>query len=144
MPFDFAESDIRDDAGQYLAGHTKPGPGRSTKYCESHNRIAHMLAQKGSTDQEIAWALDISQSTFYNWRKRHPAFLESLKAGKCVADGEVAQALYKLATGYDYTEERLITQAGKPTIIKVGKHRLPCIKAIIFWLCNRQPDKWRR
>ena len=75
-------------------------------------------ARDGLKDEQIADNLGISTSTLYEWKKRYPAFSEALKKGKEVADYEVENALYRKALAGDIT-------------------------AIIFWLKNRRPGKWR-
>lgn len=75
-------------------------------------------ARDGLTDEQIAHNMGISESTLYNWKNKYVEILESLKRGKDVVDVEVENALLELA--------------------KQGN-----ITAIIFWLKNRRPDKWK-
>ena len=60
--------------------------------------------------------------------KDHPEISEALKESKDVADYQVENSLYRLATGYVDSE---------------GKWHPPNITAIIFWLKNRKPQEWR-
>jgi hypothetical protein len=76
-----------------------------------------VVASMGLIDEQIAVILDISPRTLNYWKK-HPAFLQSLKRGKLKADFQITQSLYQKAKGGDTT-------------------------AMIFWLKNRQPEKWR-
>lgn len=76
-----------------------------------------VVASMGLIDEQIAIILDISPRTLNYWKKR-PAFLQSLKRGKLKADFQITQSLYQKAKGGDTT-------------------------AMIFWLKNRQPEKWR-
>lgn len=85
-------------------------------------------ARAGLTDQQIAKNMDISTSTLYQWKKDHPEISEALKESKDVADYQVENSLYRLATGYVDSE---------------GKWHPPNITAIIFWLKNRKPQEWR-
>ena len=85
-------------------------------------------ARAGLTDQQIAKNMDISTSTLYQWKKDHPEISEALKESKAVADYQVENSLYRLATGYVDSE---------------GKWHPPNITAIIFWLKNRKPQEWR-
>lgn len=83
-------------------------------------------ARDGLTDQQIARKIGISVRTLDNW-KHHVVYQDNgtvcpiakaLKDGKEVVDYAVENALLKNAMNGDTT-------------------------AIIFWLKNRQPDKWR-
>ncbi len=76
-----------------------------------------VIASMGLIDEQIAVILDISPRTLNYWKK-NPGFAQALKKGKLKADFQVTQSLYKKALGGDTT-------------------------ACIFWLKNRQPDKWR-
>lgn len=75
-------------------------------------------AREGLIDEQIAENMGIATSTFYEWKKRYPEFAESLQTSKDVADYHVENALYETALSGNVT-------------------------AMIFWLKNRRPDKWR-
>ena len=68
---------------------------------------------------------------------------EVLKKCKEIADYEVENALYKRATGYDYTEVSIEKGTQGEKIKKTVKHVPPDTGAIAIWLKNRRPDKWR-
>lgn len=55
------------------------------------------LLQKTSVQKALADFFSISTGTLNNWKKAHPEFLESIKAGKDLADAEVADRLYQRA-----------------------------------------------
>lgn len=54
----------------------------------------------GATDAQMAAALDVSESTLNLWKLKHPGFSESIRQGKDLADGKVAESLFKVACGY--------------------------------------------
>lgn len=85
-------------------------------------------ARDGLTDEQLAKKMEISPSTLYEWKKRFPEISEALKVSKEPADYKVESSLFQLAIGYVDPE---------------GKWHPPNITAIIFWLKNRQPQKWR-
>lgn len=74
--------------------------------------------RNGATDKVIAERLGISEDSFYEYKREFSEFSESLKKNKEICDAEVESALHKAALGGNIT-------------------------AIIFWLKNRRPDKWR-
>jgi len=100
------------------------------------------LAGFGLTDQEIADILGICKATLNNY-KNNPKFLDSLKKGKDKADNYVIGSLFHRALGYTHPEVQLHSYKGKIIKTEVLKHYPPDTVAAIFWLKNRQPDKWR-
>ena len=118
--------------------------GRPAKYKEEYNEQARKLCLLGATDKELADFFNVCEATINNWKIKHPSFLESIKKGKEIADATVAEKLFHRATGYSHEEVKLSQSEGKFTDEKVvTKHYAPDATAAIFWLKNRQPDKWR-
>lgn len=74
--------------------------------------------REGLTDEQIANNLDISTSTFYEYKNKYSEFSESLKKGKEIIDFEVENALLKNALEGNVTAQ-------------------------IYWLNNRKPKQWR-
>ena len=75
-------------------------------------------AREGLTDEQIANNLDISTSTFYEYKNKYSEFSESLKKGKEIIDFEVENALLKNALDGNVTAQ-------------------------IYWLNNRKPKQWK-
>ena len=75
-------------------------------------------AKDGLTDEQISKNLGISKVTFYKYKASCSELNELLKRSKEVVDYEVENALYKSAIDGN-------------------------VSAMIFWLKNRRPDKWR-
>lgn len=102
------------------------------------------LCRLGATDKDMAGFFGVSEQTFHTWKKAHPDFLDALKEGKQRADAEVADRLFKRATGYSHIDTKFATFEGKITDSKeYVKHYAPDTIACIFWLKNRRPDLWR-
>ena len=97
--------------------------GRPTKYKDEYAEQAYKLALLGATDKQMCEYFEVDERSFNNWKLKHFEFFQSLKKGKEIADFEVVKSLYKKACGDDKTPPDTI--------------------ACIFWLKNRQPDKWR-
>ena len=117
--------------------------GRPTRYRAEYAEQASKLCKLGLTDKEMAKFFEVSESTLNNWKQSHPAFLESLKAGKDLADAEVAAKLFHRATGYEHPEDDIRAVNGEIVITPTIKHYPPDTTAAIFWLKNRQPARWR-
>jgi hypothetical protein len=97
-------------------------------------------AMSGLTDEQIADNLGLSARTLYEYKNKYPQFLQALKKGKDIADAQVVNSLFRLATGFTYHEEATTTTG---EVVTVQKYSKPNTTATIFWLKNRQPDKWR-
>ena len=114
--------------------------GRPSKYDEVDLMKVEKLAGFGLVNDELADMLSINSDTFYEWKKTHTEFSEAIKRGKLKADLRVTQSLYKRANGFFYDEKT--KEKGVETKI-VTKMVVPDTTAAIFWLKNRQPEKWR-
>ena len=98
----------------------------------------------GATDEEIAKRLGIAYSTFREYKQEFSAFSAALKESKEFVDMQVENALLKRALGYSYEEvTREVDEAGRRKVKTVTKQVAPDVTAQIFWLKNRQPEKWR-
>lgn len=101
----------------------------------------------GLSEAQIAKNLGISYMTFRR-AKKDPDFGEQISEAliqtKDVVDMEVENMLLKRACGYEYDE---VTEEYEMGILVKRKvtHKMvvPDTSAQIFWLKNRQPDKWR-
>ena len=80
------------------------------------NKVESLAAQ-GLTKKQIAYCLDIGESTLYDKQKRDPEFLEAIKKGQAKGIGTITNALFQSGKGGNVTAQ-------------------------IFYLKNRQPDKW--
>lgn len=60
-----------------------------------------------------------------------------------MADDLVEASLFSRAVGYSHPDEKLYLIDNKIERAKTTKHYAPDTTAAIFWLKNRQPDKWR-
>lgn len=105
--------------------------------------MAYKLALLGLTDKELASFFDVSEQTLNSWKKKHPKFLESLKKGKTDADAEVAVSLYKRAIGFTRRAVKIMQSEGKSFEHEYDEYYPPEVGAIVFWLKNRQRDKFR-
>ena len=116
---------------------------RPTKYQEAYAEQARKLCLLGYTDADLADFFEVDESTINNWKKDYPEFLESIKKGKSVADGDVAEKLFHRAIGYEHPEDDIRVVEGSIVITPTVKHYPPDTTAAIFWLKNRQSKAWR-
>ena len=119
------------------------GEGGPTKYKPEYDKQAYKLCLLGATDKTLADFFEVKEQTINNWKKNYPSFFESLKEGKEFADANVAEKLYQRALGYEHDDVHITNYQGEITLTPIKKHYPPDATSGIFWLKNRQPDKWR-
>lgn len=120
--------------------------GRPMAYRESYNHIAEQACAIGATTVQLASILNVTQPTITNWMRDYSDFFLSVKNGKDRFDTEyVESSLLKRAKGYDkeLIEERL-TKDGDAVECTKTIHVSPDVGAAIFWLCNRNPNRWKQ
>lgn len=117
--------------------------GRPTKFKEEYIEQVEKLCKLGATDKEIADFFDVDERTINNWKEEIPEFFQSIKKGKIFADAEVANKLFHRATGYEHPDVDIKVIEGEIVQTELVKHYPPDTAAAIFWLKNRQRDKWR-
>jgi hypothetical protein len=119
--------------------------GRPTKYSDTMPKRTYKLCREaGLTDEQLATAFGVSKDTIYEWKNVHPEFSDAIKKGKDDFDsGTVEKSLLHRALGYSHPEDRIFNDNGTPLIVPTTKHYPPDTTAMIFWLKNRQPQRWR-
>lgn len=116
---------------------------RPTKYQKAYAEQARKLCMLGYTDDQLADFFEVATATINTWKKEHPEFLESIKKGKDISDGEVADSLYQRAMGYVAPDIDIRVINDQIVKTKIQKHYPPDTAAAIFWLKNRQKKNWR-
>lgn len=96
--------------------------------------------EAGYTDKVLCARLGVNEQTLNNYKKDYPEFFESLKRGKAIADGKIEVALFQRAVGYSHPDVHILRDG---TVIPIIKHYAPDPISMIFWLKNRQPERWR-
>jgi hypothetical protein len=130
--------------GEIVSNLPVPGPGRDSKYRPEFNEQARKLCLLGATDEEIADFFDVCVATIYNWKTQFPAFLEATRAGKVVADMEVAESLFRRATGeVAFVERAYKTNEGDYKVVTLRQFIPGDVTAQRLWLLNRRPQNWR-
>lgn len=118
---------------------------RPSKYVPAFAEQALKLCRLGATDKDMADFFGVAESTLNLWKQQQPEFSEALKEGKALADAEVADKLFKRATGYSHKAVKIVADAKEKTehVVEYTEHYPPDTTACIFWLKNRRPDVWR-
>ena len=125
----------------------KPG-GRPSKKDTLNREGLKLCYTKGFTDKETALALQITDDTLNNWKKKDLEFFKSLKDWKAQADVEIEVSLRDRAKGYSCPETKAqwvqdVEGGGRWEYATLTKHYPPDPTSMIFWLKNRRPADWR-
>jgi hypothetical protein len=118
-------------------------PGQPTKFRPEYVDIAYRFCLLKATDRQLAELFKVSSKTINKWKKLFPEFGEALRTGKVTADTDISKSLYHRAKGFEHrsVDVRLVNNE----MVRTTKVRYfpPNVRSIMFWLRNRQPDKWR-
>lgn len=117
---------------------------RQTDYKEEYNEQARKLCLLGATDKELADFFEVTEQTINNWKNDFPAFFESIKSGKDVADSNVADRLYQRAMGFEHDSEEIKVVDKDIARVPIRKVYPPDTMAAIYWLNNRQRRNWKQ
>ncbi len=86
----------------------------------------------------------VSKTAFWGWYRESADLRKAMADAKDLADATVENALYRRAVGYDYYEDTWELVEGELRKTRViRKHVPPETKAIMQWLFNRLPNRWR-
>lgn len=124
-------------------------PERVAKICQA--------IENGETNATAAKIGGIHVATFCEWQNTKPEFAEAVKRAKAAFEEwqmngileDARKSLKTLVCGQEYEEiktEYENDKTGNPRIKKqtrVTKKILPNPTAVIFALCNRDPDNWK-
>ena len=99
----------------------------------------------GATNKEIAVFLGIPHHTIDMWSNRDRIFRSAIDAGRAQADARVSTSLYRRATGYSHKAVKIFYDAKEDHVetVEYIQHYPPETSAAIFWLKNRQSDRWK-
>ncbi len=117
---------------------------RPSKFNPTFPDQARKLCKLGATDLEIADFFAVNVATLYRWKNDYPEFCEALKEAKIEADNRVEESLFHRATGYSHDAVKIFNDKDNGvTTVPYREHYPPDTTAAIFWLKNRQPERWR-
>lgn len=119
-----------------------PTAGQPTLYRPDYCTQAHNYCLLGATNEELGTFFDVTRRTIDNWIAAHPDFAVAVKSGRVAADARVARCLYERAIGWEQKVERTVLHQGREWVLKNVVHYPPDVRACIFWLRNRQRDRW--
>lgn len=125
----------------------KKKKGRKGKYeewLEAQNlELISGWCRNGLSVEQIAYNMCVSKSTLLDWKTRFPEIENAMKIGRDVADMMVENALFKRACGFNMSEVKETEGPKGKEIITIAKVIPGDVSAQMFWLKNRQPDRWK-
>lgn len=142
-----------EEGNTYAEGNEGGAP---SKHKTEYNDQARKLCLLGATDKDLAEFFDVCERTINNWKDEHEEFLQSIRAGKKVADMEVASRLYETTGDRIVVEKKpfklkkvYYNDEGKrceEETIEYGEEErtIPADhRSISLWLRNRQSKDWK-
>ena len=135
--------DIADRAEGIKPDEPQYDRGRPPKYKPTFAEQATKLCLLGATNADLADFFRVAIRTVERWTVEHEDFCRAVKEAKDTADAKVERSLFQRAVGYSYDSEKIFN--GKDGIVRADtrEHVPPDVTAQIFWLKNRQRDRWR-
>ena len=121
---------------------------RPTKFTKAMQVAIGKMTEDGFTVKEIVKFLEIDEQTYYNWKREHKQFFESLSDWRIAAAYRVEEALFHSCLGGKVMEI-------KPVTVKVGdgmervemlpheKHIPANVAAQKYFLNNRRASDWK-
>lgn len=116
-------------------------------------KICDLIEKDTYSTIEICKIVDITEETFYKWKREKTEFYESIKKAKDNLTEKILidckNSLVKLINGYEYEEVSTILTSdglGKAKIKEkktIKKHVAPNLGAIIHFQTNKAPDEWK-
>lgn len=125
---------------------------------EGLERLAEMAARL--TDAEMARSMGVASSTYYDWLGKFPQMSECISSARAGAQARannerVETSLFELACGFVRTVKKPIKvkatsydkrgrRVDRERIVYADEEVIvpPNVKAQIFWLTNRAPERW--
>ena len=86
---------------------------------------AHL--REGGGESGLCRKLGVSRAELRRCRREHPDLDEVWRANRCEVAERVEAALLRRATGYEEVDGKVVP---------------PDVRAAVFWLKNRRPDRW--
>ena len=119
--------------------------------------VIEVMAEKGSTDKEIATKIGVGYSTYKKYKSKDIDLKAVLETAKDKKNQEVEKALLKNAVGYQYYEEvatkvkfeeiaddgTTVLQKEDVKISTVKKYKGPDLNSQKYWLNNKDKLHWK-
>jgi len=120
--------------------------GRKKIFKPDYNAIAYnACSRNGARISDLAQIFGVHIDTIYKWMRAYPAFREAIVRGRDEYDTEkIERRLVDLALGYEYEDTIAEKDSqGRTRLRKISRQMPPNVTAMIFYLKNRSPERWK-
>lgn len=138
-------------------GHSRGRPLSTTADPSVTKRAYYLCAEMGATLGQLCKVLPVAQTMLNNWMRYDKTFRSTVKAGiDAWNSAKVEGSLLKRALGYEYDEVTkrdiilyskhstgMTVKAPATQVTTVHKVLPPDVGALMFYLTNRMPDRWK-
>jgi hypothetical protein len=106
---------------------------------------AEGVCKLGASNANLAALFGCTVDTIEVWLRDRQDFREAVHRGRADYDSKIEQALARRAMGYERKAQKAYcnTGTGEVFIAEYEEHYPAEVNAAIFWLKNRQPQRWR-
>jgi hypothetical protein len=101
------------------------------------------FAKLGATQEQIAEFMNVNRNTVKEWFKTIPGLYVAVKNAKEQFDLEIINSMAHNAIGFSHEDTQFFMYKGQVIEKKYTKYYPPNVVAGIFWLKNRQGEKWQ-
>ena len=109
------------------------------EYCD----LAGTFCRLGATNEDFGRMFDVTRRMIDYWMVDFPDFAAAIRAGRAIADANVAEKLHARAVGHSHPALKIMRSGGQPLTVPYIQHYPPDTQACLFWLRNRRPQDWR-
>jgi hypothetical protein len=124
-----------------LASHPGPKPMPLTP---AIRETALKFIGMGLNYVQLAEALNVSHEKLRQWRIQHPDFDSELRNCRLEIEAKLVRTLLRRATGARIRATKIFCKDGVVTKVPYQENLPPDVNAIMAWLTNRAPERWKR
>lgn len=106
---------------------------------------ATKLCLLGARSADLADFFQVQPATIDQWIRRYPDFAYACHHAQLVADGEVVQSLYRMATGQATVRRVKVVvrpKSDRVDVVEYTEQLPPSVAAATTWLEARRPEQW--
>ena len=132
----------RGDKNKSAPKGKKRGPKSSYDPVRMPEQAYHATSRMGAEHLDLAALFGVSLGPIEKWIREHDEFRVAIRTGRDEwSSRNIEDSLKRRALGYEYQEHKTSAKNGPETITK---HMPPDVGACIFWLTNRQKNRWQQ
>lgn len=127
-----------------IGSEKKRGGQPPTPLTPEKRRRAIEFAAMGLNLGQLAVALEVSDEILMGWRKREPGFEQEIRTAPVNVELKLTRSLLSRAKGMRIRAQKIFCKDGIVTRVPYVEHHPPDVNAIMAWLTNRAPERWKK